>query len=153
MSAVEELFKQVRTWLDACGPLQLQEIAMRFTLMLGLGGYQHYQTIAQAAESVGWTSVSVPDSIFFPKTNASEYPYHDTDAVRQALNGMPIVDPFIAMAGMAAVTQGIRFCPGVVKVPIRQPLILAKTLSSLAAICGDRISLGAGISPWQEDFA
>jgi alkanesulfonate monooxygenase SsuD/methylene tetrahydromethanopterin reductase-like flavin-dependent oxidoreductase (luciferase family) len=53
---------------------------------------------------------------------------------------------------MAAVTTKLRFYPGVLKVPVRQPLILAKTIGSLAALSNNRITLGAGISPWREDF-
>ncbi|MCB1677532.1 MAG: TIGR03619 family F420-dependent LLM class oxidoreductase [Halioglobus sp.] len=125
---------------------------MRFTLSMGLGGYQHYQTIAPAAEESGWTSVCIPDSIFFPSITESEYPYLDTDTVRQALDGVPVIEPFVAMAQMAAVTKTLRFYPAVLKVPVRQPLILAKSLSSLAVVSGNRIALGAGLSPWKEDF-
>ncbi len=39
------------------------------------------------------------------------------------------------------------------KVPVRQPLVLAKALSSLAVISGNRVSLGAGLGPWREDFS
>lgn len=125
---------------------------MRFTLMLGLGGYEDYLDIARVAEEAGWHTISMPDSLFFPKSTESEYPYNDTEAVRNFLDGMPVVEPFVAMASMAAVTSTIRFCPGVMKVPARHPLLMAKSLSSLAAVSGDRISLGAGISPWKEDL-
>ena len=57
-----------------------------------------------------------------------------------------------AMATMAAVTETLRFYPAVMKVPVRQPLVLAKALSSLAVVSGNRVSLGAGLSPWKEDF-
>ena len=125
---------------------------MRFTLMMGLGGFEDYLAIATAAENAGWTTISMPDSIFFPRSTASEYPYNDTEVVRQVLDGMPVIEPFVAMASMAAVTDTIRFCPGVLKVPVRQPLILAKSLSSVAAMSNNRVSLGVGISPWKEDF-
>ena len=53
---------------------------------------------------------------------------------------------------MAAVTKTLRFYPAVMKLPVRQPLVLAKALSSLAVISGNRVSLGAGLGPWREDF-
>jgi len=124
----------------------------RFTLMLGLGGYQDYAVLAQAAEAAGWHSLSVPDSLFFPQKSESDYPYADTEAVRQALAVTPVIEPLIAIAGMAAVTQRLQFYPGVLKVPVRQPLVLAKALGSLAVMTNNRIILGAGLSPWQEDF-
>ena len=120
--------------------------------MMGLGGYEDYPVLARAAEAAGWHALSVPDSLFYPKITESEYPYTDTAAVRQALDGTPVIDPLVAIAAMAAVTERIRFYPGVLKVPVRQPLVLAKTVSSVAVMSNNRLSLGAGLSPWKEDF-
>jgi probable F420-dependent oxidoreductase len=126
---------------------------MRFTLMTGLGGTGDYTAIATAAEAAGWSSLAVPDSLFYPEVTESDYPYLSTEAVRQTLESVPVLDPLIAMTSMAAVTSSLRFYPAVLKVPVRQPLVLAKALSSLAVISDNRISLGAGLSPWKEDFA
>ena len=126
---------------------------MRFTLMAGLGGIEDYPDLAVAAEDSGWTSFAVPDSLFYPEVTGSDYPYMSTEAVRQALDGMPVLEPFVAMASLVALTQRLRFFPAVMKVPVRQPLVFAKALSSLAVISGNRVALGAGLSPWQEDFS
>jgi probable F420-dependent oxidoreductase len=126
---------------------------VRFTLMLGFSRFQDYPAIARAAERCGWTSVSMPDSLFFPRDTQSEYPYADTAAVRAYIEHSPFLEPLIAIAGMAAVTTTLRFYPGVLKVPVRQPLVLAKSLSSLSVMTGERVALGAGLSPWREDFA
>lgn len=125
---------------------------MRFSLLTGLGGTEDYPAIARAAETSGFHSLAIPDSLFYPEITESDYPYMNTDAVRQVLDGVPVLDPFIAMATMAAVTETLRFYPAVMKVPVRQPLVLAKALSSLAVVSGNRVSLGAGLSPWKEDF-
>ncbi|HEY2484215.1 MAG TPA: TIGR03619 family F420-dependent LLM class oxidoreductase [Candidatus Binataceae bacterium] len=126
---------------------------MRFTLMLSRGEYRDFVAIAQAAEASGWTSITIPDSLFFPQSTVSRYPYADTDNIRQYISATPFIEPFIAMSWMAAVTKTLRFYPAVMKVPVRQPLVLAKALSSLAVISGNRVSLGAGLSPWREDFS
>lgn len=126
---------------------------MRFTLMTGLGGIGDYRAIATAAEAAGWSSLAVPDSLFYPEVTESDYPYLSTEAVRQTLESVPVLEPLIAMTSMASVTSSLRFYPAVLKVPVRQPLVLAKALSSLAVISDNRISLGAGLSPWKEDFA
>jgi probable F420-dependent oxidoreductase len=125
---------------------------MRFTLMTGLGGIEDYPDIARTAEKSGWTSLAIPDSLFYPEVTESDYPYLSTEAVREALDGVPVLDPVVAMATMVAVTSTLRFYPAVLKVPVRQPLVLAKALSSLAVISNNRIALGAGLSPWREDF-
>ena len=126
---------------------------MRFTLMLSRGEYRDFLAIAQAAEASGWTSITIPDSLFFPQSTVSRYPYADTDNIRQYIAATPFIEPLIAMSWMAAVTRTLRFYPAVMKVPVRQPLVLAKALSSLAVISGNRVSLGAGLSPWREDFS
>jgi probable F420-dependent oxidoreductase len=121
--------------------------------MLGFSRFQDYPTLARTAEASGWSSVSMPDSLFFPRETQSEYPYADTGAVRAFIEHSPFLEPLIAIAGMAAVTSKLRFYPGVLKVPVRQPLVLAKALTSLAVVTGERVALGAGLSPWREDFA
>jgi probable F420-dependent oxidoreductase len=126
---------------------------MRFTLMLSRGEYRDFHAIAQAAEASGWHSITLPDSLFFPRTTTSRYPYADTDNIRAYIEATPFIEPFIAMTWMASVTTTLRFYPAVMKVPVRQPLVLAKALSSLAVISGNRVSLGAGLGPWREDFA
>ena len=126
---------------------------MRFTLQTGLGGIEDYAVLARCAEDSGFHSMAVPDSLFYPEVTESDYPYLSTEVVRQALDGVPVLEPFIAMASLAAVTKTLRFYPAVMKVPVRQPLVLAKALSSLAVVSNNRISLGAGLSPWQEDFS
>lgn len=125
---------------------------MRFTLMLSRGEHHDFHSIARAAEASGWTSITIPDSLFFPRATASRYPYADTDNIREYIAATPFIEPFVAMTWMAAVTKTLRFYPAVMKVPVRQPLVLAKALSSLAVISNNRISLGAGLSPWREDF-
>ena len=126
---------------------------MRFTLALGFSHYSNFQNIARAAEAAGWSSICMPDSFFFPKTTQSEYPYADTQMIRNYIEATPFIEPVVCMTWMAAVTTRLRFYPDVLKVPTRQPLVLAKALSSLAVLTGERIGLGAGLSMWEEDFS
>jgi len=126
---------------------------MRFTLQLGFARYPDYQEIARTAEAAGFSSIGMPDSFFYPKRTDSQYPYADTEMIRGYIEAMPFIEPLVAMSWMAAVTSRIRLYPSVLKVPTRQPLVLAKALSSLAVLCGERILLGAGLSPWKEDFS
>ena len=58
---------------------------MRFTLMAGLGGIDHYPALARAADEAGWTSLAIPDSLFYPEVTASNSPCMSTKPVRQAL--------------------------------------------------------------------
>ena len=126
---------------------------MRFTLQLGFARYPDFQQIAQVAEAAGFSSIGMPDSFFYPQHTDSEYPYTDTKVIRGYIEAMPFIEPIVSMSWMAAVTHKIRFYPSVMKVPTRQPLVLAKALSSLAVVSSERVLLGAGLSPWKEDFS
>jgi Luciferase-like monooxygenase len=105
---------------------------MRFTLMLSRGEHQQFQAIARAAEESGWTSITIPDSLFFPRATDSKYPYADTDNIWSYISATPFIEPVVAMTWMAAVTKTLRFYPAVMKVPVRQPLVLAKARGDLA---------------------
>ncbi|MCK7513421.1 MAG: hypothetical protein MZV70_61605 [Desulfobacterales bacterium] len=90
-------------------------------MMTGLGGIEDYPDIARTAQACGWTSLAVPDSLFYPEVTASEYPYLSTEAVREALDGVPVLDPVVAMAMLVGVTQTLRFYPAVLKVLCASP--------------------------------
>ena len=125
---------------------------MRFTFQLGFSYHMDYQKVAQAAENAGFNAIGLPDSFFHTKASDSEYPYADTQSTRSYIENMAFIDPLVSMTWMAAVTSKIKFYPSVLKVPTRQPLVLAKGLTSLAALTGGRILLGAGLSPWKDDY-
>jgi len=125
---------------------------MHFVLQLGFASFRNYPALAQAAERAGWSCVSMPDSLFYPRATESDYPYAETEQIRGYIEHTDFIEPFISMATMAAVTERIRFYPAVLKLPVRQPLVVAKLLTSLAVVSNGRISLGVGLSPWKEDF-
>lgn len=107
--------------------------------------------MARAAEAAGFDTIAVPDSVFFPETVSADYPY-SPDGGRFWAGDTAFVDPFVAMAAMAVVTERIRFVTNVVKLPIRDPLLVAKQLTSLAALSNDRVSIGVGLSWIPEEF-
>lgn len=124
---------------------------MKFSLNLSSEPENHYVPLAQAAEAAGFDALTMPDSICYPKECVSKYPYNE-DGSNSFLDGLPFIDPFIQMARLAAVTEKVELTTAVVKLPVRQPVVVAKMLTSLAAIAGNRIKLGVGLSPWKEDF-
>src|SRR5262249_21612600 len=93
-----------------------------------------------------------PDSICYPRDASDNYPYND-DGTRAFLDGKPFIEPFSLVPALGAITERLRFATDVVKLPIRHPVLLAKSVTSVAVLCGERLSLGAGLSPWPEDFA
>jgi alkanesulfonate monooxygenase SsuD/methylene tetrahydromethanopterin reductase-like flavin-dependent oxidoreductase (luciferase family) len=107
--------------------------------------------IAQAADDAGYDGFYVPDSIIYPKEAVGQYPYTETGD-REFLETVPFIDPFTLVAAMGAITERIRFATFVIKLPIREPVLVAKQAASVSALTGDRFDLGVGLSPWVEDF-
>ena len=124
---------------------------MQFTLALPMLPAHHYVPLARVAESTGFDSVAVPDSVFYPEEVSADYPY-SADGSRFWSAETPFLDPFVAIAAMATVTEQIRFYTNVLKLSIREPLLVAKTVSSLAALSGGRVGLGVGLSWIPEEF-
>ena len=65
----------------------------------------------------------------------------------------PVVDPWIALAAIAATTERIRFGPMVTPLPRRRPWKLAREAASLDHLSGGRLILGVGIGTPPEEFA
>ena len=124
---------------------------MRFTTMFSMIDPSFYAPLAKAAEEAGFHSVGLADSICYPRESESLYPY-TPDGSREFLENKPFIEPLICTATMATATTTIRFHTAVLKLPIRNPVIFAKEVSSLAAITGERFDLGVGISPWPDDY-
>lgn len=114
--------------------------------------WSHYVPLAIEAERAGFHSFTVPDSICYPEHSDSKYPY-TPDGNREFLQGKPFIEPFVLIAALGAVTEKLRFTTFVVKLPIRQPVLVAKQAASLAVMTGNRFGFGVGLSPWPEDFA
>jgi probable F420-dependent oxidoreductase len=124
---------------------------MRFSYAESMCDPAQYLPLARAAEEAGWTSFIVPDSICYPEVSDSKYPY-TADGDRHFLEDKPFIEPFSLIPAMAAVTARLRFTTFVVKLPIRHPVLVAKSASSVAVLSGNRFGFGVGLSPWIEDF-
>ncbi len=125
---------------------------MRFTFVESMINHQFYVPLAKACELHGFHSFAVPDSIIYPESSATKYPYTQSGE-REFLEDKAIIDPFILMSTIAAVTEKLCFYPFVYKLPVRQPVLVAKQATSLAVMSNNRLCLGVGLSPWPEDYA
>src|SRR5246127_2369886 len=125
--------------------------AMRFSYAESMTEPSFYAPLARAAEEAGYHSMVIPDSICYPRHSASEYPYNP-DGSREFLEDKPFLEPFSLIPALGAVTSRLRFTTFVVKVPVRNPVLLAKQATSTAVLTGNRLVLGVGTSPWREDY-
>ena len=57
----------------------------------------------------------------------------------------PVLDPFTVLGAIAARTSRVRLGPGVLLLPLRNPVAVAKAVASLDFLSGGRAMLGAGV--------
>jgi probable F420-dependent oxidoreductase len=99
--------------------------------------------VAKAAEQAGfesvWTGehVIVPDPQVPPSPVAPEY---------------PMLDPGISLSFIAANTTTIRLGTGIIILPQRNPVVLAKELASLDVLSNGRLIFGIGIGYLKPEF-
>jgi probable F420-dependent oxidoreductase len=124
---------------------------MKFSVALPMLPSTHFLPLARAAEAAGYDGIAVPESVFFPEEVSAGYPY-TADGGRFWAPETPFLDPFVAIPAMAAVTERINFYTNVLKLGIRDPLLVAKTVSSAAAMADGRVGLGVGLSWIPEEF-
>jgi len=124
---------------------------MEFQIAESMCDIDHYLPLAQAADEAGFGVFALGDSIFYPETAEGTYPY-TPDGSRSFLDNAKFLDPFQLFAAMSVVTTNLKFAVGVLKLPIRDPVLTAKQVSSLAVLSNERFILGVGLSPWVEDF-
>ncbi len=125
---------------------------MRFAYHATMCNPEFYLPLAIAVEEAGFDTFTLPDSICYPENSDSKYPYNGTGD-REFLDGVPFLEPFSLVPAMGAVTTKLRFSTSVIKLAIRQPVVVAKSLTSVAVLTQNRFVFGVGISPWPDDFA
>jgi probable F420-dependent oxidoreductase len=124
---------------------------MRFSYAESMTDPAFYLPLARAAEEAGYDSMVVPDSICYPEVSDTRYPFNP-DGTREFLENKPFLEPFSLIPAMGAVTENLRFVTFVIKLPIRQPVLVAKQVGSTAVLTNNRLLLGVGTSPWPEDY-
>jgi probable F420-dependent oxidoreductase len=124
---------------------------VRFSYAESMTDPSSYIPLACAAEEAGYDSMVVPDSICYPQDAQSRYPF-SPDGTREFLEDKPFLEPFSLIPALGAVTRRLRFVTFVLKLPVRNPVLVAKQATSTAVLTGGRLVLGVGSSPWREDY-
>ncbi|MQA24086.1 MAG: TIGR03619 family F420-dependent LLM class oxidoreductase [Micromonosporaceae bacterium] len=117
---------------------------MKFTCSIALSPLEQLVPLAQTAEECGFTSIALPDSLFYSETVSASYPY-TPDGSRFWDADTPWPDPLVAAAAMGAATSRIRCYTQVLKLGPRSPLLLARQVGSVAVLTGNRFGLGVGL--------
>lgn len=124
---------------------------MRFSYADAMIDPSLYVPLARAVEEAGYDSMVIPDSLFYPRESDSKYPY-SPDGNREFLEDKPFIEPFSLIPALGVVTTTLRFTTFVVKLPVRDPILVAKQASSVAVMTDNRFGFGVGLSPWPDDY-
>jgi probable F420-dependent oxidoreductase len=108
-------------------------------------------TLARGAEAAGFDSVWTVEHVIYPEGYESAYPYDPSG--RMAMDsGTPLPDPLLWLAFVAAASETLRLGTGILILPLRNPLVLAKELATLDHLSGGRVELGIGVGWLEEEF-
>ena len=107
--------------------------------------------LGRVAEENGFESLWTVEHVIFPEQYESEYPYSSSGKM-PGDSSAPLPDPLIWLTWVAAHTSTINLGTGILILPQRNPLILAKEAASLDVLCGGRLRLGIGVGWLEEEF-
>jgi probable F420-dependent oxidoreductase len=92
--------------------------------------------VAALAERLGYDSLWAGEHVVVPSPRVAPSPMEPEE---------PILDPLVALAHVAARSDRILLGTGVIILPQRNPLVLAKQVASLDVLCGGRLIVGLGV--------
>ena len=99
--------------------------------------------IAQLAETAGFESLWAGEHVVLPDPQTPPSPMAPEDR---------ILDPLIALTFLAANTRRVLLGTGIIILPQRHPLVLAKELVSLDELSGGRLIFGIGAGYLEPEF-
>src|SRR5688500_12840045 len=99
--------------------------------------------VARATEAAGFESLWGGEHVVLPDPQAPPSPLAPGDR---------IVDPIVALTFLAAHTSRIRLGTGIIILPQRNPLVLAKELATLDVMSNGRLIFGVGVGYLEPEF-
>lgn len=124
---------------------------MKFGISVTFNDSTHIGPMAAAADLAGFDCVALSDHVLHPKQIRTPYPYTKDGKTRWP----PFtdwLDPWVGVASMAAVTSRIRFFTSIYVLPMRNPFLVAKTVSSASVLSRGRVALGVGAGWMRDEF-
>ena len=112
---------------------------------------RRYSAIAAKADKLGYESVWVPEHLVFPVDIRPTYPYA-ADGVPPVTAKTQLYDPWVTLSFVAAATENLVLGTNVYILPLRNPFVPARAVSTLDVLSNGRILLGCGIGWLQEEF-
>ncbi|HEY7775474.1 MAG TPA: LLM class F420-dependent oxidoreductase [Kineobactrum sp.] len=122
---------------------------MKFVLSTSFSTVAHLTRIAPVADEHGWEAMSFSDHVVHPEQISHAYPYTEDGSRRwSAFTDWP--DPWVVIGALAAITTRLRFTNNIFVLPMRNPFLVAKAISTAAIISDNRVTPAFGVG-WSED--
>lgn len=110
-----------------------------------------FETLVLTAEETGMESIWAVEHVVLPQGFQSKYPYNK-DGRFPGGEKAPIPDPVVALSYAAAMTKKLRLATGIMILPQRNPLYVAKEWASLDVLSRGRAMMGIGIGWLKEEM-
>lgn len=104
--------------------------------------------LATEAEARGFTELWVPEHTHIPTGRDTDWPMEEGAELPEMYKRS--MDPFVSLAAAAMVTDTITLGTSICLVAQHDPIVLAKTVSTLDHLAGGRFIFGVGFG-WNED--
>ena len=128
---------------------------MKFGIMFANSGPaaepEHAVALAQLAEEAGFESLWTVEHVVVPVGYESQYPY-SRDGRMPGGEEVAIPDPLVWLTWVGAHTTRITLATGILILPQRNPVVLAKEVATLDRLTGGRLLLGVGVGWLREEF-
>ncbi len=124
---------------------------MQFAIAVAYNDPTHLTALARSAEAAGFGTIVISDHLVYPGNLETPYPYTSSGKPRWEADA-PWPDPFVAVGAMAAVTTRLRFITSIFVLPLRHPILAAKTISTASVLSGGRLTVGVGAGWMREEF-
>ena len=124
-------------------------------MFANVGPFGHPDVAAELGaicEETGIESVWTVEHVVVPGGYASEYPY-SRDGRMAGGDDAPIPDPLVWLTWVGAHTTALRLATGILILPQRNPVVLAKEVATLDQLSQGRVILGIGVGWLEEEFA
>ena len=99
--------------------------------------------VGRAAEDAGFDSLWAGEHVVLPDPRVPPSPMNPED---------DILDPVVALTFLAGHTRRVWLGTGIIILPQRNPLVLAKELASLDVLSGGRLIFGVGVGYLEPEF-
>src|ERR1700730_6030574 len=107
--------------------------------------------LAKTAEERGFESIWTVEHVVIPHDYKTPYPYSPSGKIPGG-EDVAIPDPLLPLAYAAALTSRIQLATGILILPQRHPLYVAKEVATLDVLSGGRTILGIGSGWLKEEF-